>query len=141
MNATTSWRRRELVYRTYLERYPEGEGAERVKQRFAALMTARKQPREKLGTTRSKSRNEAESQWDVFGGVSQYYRRNENTTNIDDDNELTTLTQSSLDSNMDVTARLRGSDYNLQARFTGGYLHDFIDDGANTDTTVSSTVL
>ena len=127
-----------MVYRTYLERYPEGEGAERVKQRMAALLTASKQPRRKLETARKKSSSDEDPKWDVFGGISQYYRRDENTVKIDDDNELTTLTQSSLDSNMDVTSRLRGSDYSLQARFTGGYLHDFLDDGVNSDTTVSS---
>jgi len=127
-----------MAYRTYLARYPEGEGTERVKQRMAALMTARKQPKNKLSAKRTKSRNEEDSQWDVFGGISQYYRRNENTINIGDDDESTTLTQSSLDSNTDITARLRGSDYNLQARFTGGYLHDFLDEGVNSNTTVSS---
>lgn len=127
-----------MVYRSYLERYPEGEGAERVKQRLAVLLTASKRPRRKPGATRTKLPDKQESKWDVFGGISQYYRRDESTTNIGDDNELTTLTQSSLDSNMDVTSRLRGRDYDLQARFTGGYLHDFIDDGVNSDTTVSS---
>ena len=39
-----------LVYRDYLERYPDGEGAERVRQRLLALITVRKQPREKLRT-------------------------------------------------------------------------------------------
>lgn len=130
-----------MVYRTYLERYPEGEGTERVKQRMAALLTASKKPREKLGASSTKTRPEEAPDWNVFGGVSQYYRRDENTTSIDDDNEQTTLTQSSLDSNMDVTARRRGNDYNLQARFTGGYLHDFLDDGVNSDTTVSSLYL
>ena len=44
-----------MVYRSYLERYPEGEGAARVKQRLAVLLTASKQPREKSGETRTKS--------------------------------------------------------------------------------------
>ena len=127
-----------MVYRSYLERYPEGEGAARVKQRLAVLLTASKQPRQKSGETRTKSPDKDEPKWDVFGGISQYYRRDENTTNIDDDNELTTVTQSSLDSNMDVTSRLRSSDYDLQARFTGGYLHDFLDNGVSSNTTVSS---
>jgi hypothetical protein len=130
-----------LVYRSYLERYPDGEGAERVNQRLAVLLTASKQPRQKSGATRTKSPVKAESKWDVFGGISQFYRRDESTTNINEDNELTTLNQSSLDSNVDVTSRLRGSDYNLQTRFTGGYLHDFLDDGVNSDTTVSSLYL
>lgn len=126
-----------MVYRDYLQRYPEGEGAERVKQRMAALVTAYKQPREKLRTAQIKTRPEEKPDWDLFGGISQYYRRDQNTTSIEDD-EITTVSQSSLNSNMDVTGRLRSSDYELQTRFTGGYLHDFLDNGVNSDTTVSS---
>jgi tetratricopeptide (TPR) repeat protein len=126
------------VYREYLDRYPEGEGAERVKQRLAAVVTARKQPREKLRTTQTKARDEQELEWDVFGGTSQYYRRDVNTTGLDSDNELETVSQSSLDNNMDFTGRLRTAGYDIRTRFTGGYLHDFLDDGANSDTTVSS---
>ena len=130
-----------MAYRSYLGIYPEGEGAERVKQRMAVLLTASKQPREKLAATSASSRTEEKPEWEVFGGVSQYYRRDENTTNIGEDTEQTALTQSSIDSNMDVTGRLRGSDYDIQTRFTGGYLHDFIEDGAGSDTTVSALYL
>jgi hypothetical protein len=126
-----------MVYRDYLERYPEGDGTERVKQRLAAVVTARKQPRDKLRTTQTKARSEQKSAWDLFGGISQYYRRDENTRGLDDA-EITTVSQSSVNSNMDVTGRRRSSDYDLRARFTGGYLHDFLDNGVNSDTTVSS---
>jgi hypothetical protein len=74
-----------MVYRDYVERYPVGDGAERVKQRFAGLMTARKQPRDKLRTTRTEARAEQKENWDLFGGISQYYRRDVNTTDIDND--------------------------------------------------------
>ncbi len=39
---------------------------------------------------------------------------------------------------MDVAGRRRSSDYDIRTRFTGGYLHDFLDNGVNSDTTVSS---
>ena len=129
-----------LVYEQYLERYPEGEGAERVKQRLAALVTARKQPRDKLRTARARAGKQT-SVWDVFGGFSQYYRRDESTTGLDEDDELTTVTQSSLDSNLDITGRLRTGDNDIRTRLTGGYLHDFLDDGVNSDTSVSSLYL
>jgi len=126
-----------MVYEQYLEHYPDGEGAERVRQRLLALVTARKQPREKLQTPQARTSKQA-SVWNMFGGLSQFYRRDESTTGIDEDDELTTVTQSSLDTNMDITSRLRTGDYDVRARFTGGYLHDFLDDGVNSDTTVSS---
>jgi hypothetical protein len=124
------------VYTEYLEKYPEGEGAARVRQRLAGLLTARKTPKDKLRASKSPDKQAAE--WDVFGGFSQFYRRDENTTEIDEDNELTTVSQSSLASDLDVTARLRTSDYDVRTRFTGGYLHDFLDNGVGNETTVSS---
>jgi len=48
------------------------------------------------------------------------------------------VSQSSLSSDLDITGRLRTEDYDLRTRFTGGYLHDFLDDGAGNDSTVSS---
>lgn len=126
-----------LVYNQYLERYPDGEGAERVRQRLLALITVRKQPREKLRTPQARNNQQA-ADWNVFGGLSQFYRRDESTTGIDEDDEVTTVTQSSLDTNMDITARRRSDDYDIRTRFTGGYLHDFLDDGVNSETTVSS---
>jgi len=128
------------VYEQYLERYPEGEGAERVRQRLAALLTASKQPRGKLRAARGNTREQAPV-WDVFGGFSQFYRRDQNTAGVNDDDEVTTVTQSSVDSNVDITARRRSGDYDVRTRFTGGYLHDFLDEGVNSDTTVSSLYL
>jgi len=129
-----------LAYEQYLARYPDGAGAERVRQRLAALITARKPPRDKLRATGGRTREQAAG-WDVFGGVSQFYRRDVNTTALNEDDELTTVSQSSLDTNVDVTARRRSGDYDVRTRFTGGYLHDFLDDGVNSDTTVSSMYL
>jgi len=126
-----------MVYRDYLQRYPQGEGAVRVNQRLAGLVTARKEPREKLQATRSRVPAEQKAAWDLYGGFSQYYRRDENTTGIDEA-EITAVSQSSLNSNIDVTGRLLGENYDLRTRFTGGYLHDFLDDGVNSDTSVSS---
>jgi len=124
------------AYEDYLKRYPEGAGAERVSQRLAALITASKKPRGKLRTV--KARRDQDSSWDIYGGFSQFYRRDVNTSNIDEDNELTTVSQSSVSSDMDITGRMRNENYDLRTRFTGGYLHDFLDDGSGSETTVSS---
>jgi tetratricopeptide (TPR) repeat protein len=124
------------AYEDYLERYPKGAGAERVSQRLAALVTASKRPRGKLRTV--KARGEQDTSWDLYGGYSQFYRRDVNTTGVDKDDEETTVSQSSVSSDMDMTGRMRSRNYNLRTRFTGGYLHDFLDDSSGSDTTVSS---
>lgn len=124
------------AYDSYLERYPESEGAVRVRQRLAGLVTAAKAPREKLQAV--KSRDAAGREWDVFGGFSQFYRRDENTSQVGEDDELTIVSQSSLSSDLDITGRLRTGDYDMRTRLTGGYLHDFLNDGEDSETTVSS---
>lgn len=124
------------AYDSYLERYPEGEGATRVKQRLAGLLTASKAPKEKLQD--AKKRETAAREWDVFGGFSQFYRQDENTSQVGEDDELTTVTQRSLSSDLDITGRLKTGDYDMRTRFTGGYLHDFLNNGDDSETTVSS---
>jgi hypothetical protein len=118
-------------YQRYLALYPEGEGAERVKQRLVVLTTASDKPRTVEADTR---RVDEPSPWDTYGGLSQFYRRNVVST----DNTGDSLTQSSLSTDLDVTARRRSSEYDLQSRFTGSYLHDFLDDRTGNETSVSS---
>ena len=127
------------VYEEYLSRYSEGEGADRVRQRLAGLLTARKQPKGKLRSAKTEQQDQAS--WDVFGGFSQFYRRDENTQQLDEDDELTTVSQSSLSTDMDITGRLSNNDYDVRSRFTGGYLYDFLEDGEDSESTVSSFYL
>jgi len=119
-------------YARYLELYPEGEGAERVRQRLQGLATAREQPREKL--RKAKTRKE-DAEWLVFGGWSQFYRRD--WSRIDPADE-TTVDQSSLDSNLDITARRVSARHDVRARLTGGYLHNFLNEGPDNDTRVNA---
>lgn len=124
------------AYDSYLERYPEGDGATRVKQRLAGILTAAKAPKGKL--QEAKKGDAAAREWDVFGGFSQFYRQDENTSQVGEDDELTTVSQRSLSSDLDITGRLRAGDYDMRTRFTGGYLHDFLNNGDDSESTVSS---
>ena len=124
------------VYSEYLEQYPEGEDAERVRQRLAGLVTASKTPKEKLSA--AKKRGGVARQWDVFGGFSQFFRRDENSSTTNDADEITTVTQKALSSDLDITGRLRTGDYDMRTRLTGGYTHDFLNDGQDNETSLSS---
>ena len=118
-------------YKRYLALYPEGEGADRIEQRLAGITTAKQAP----STQKSSSRRaRKESQWDVYGGISQFYRRDESSTDVAGD----LVTQSSLSTDLDITARNRGDRYDFQSRFTGSYLYDFLSDGAGDNSSVSS---
>ncbi len=69
-------------YQTYLEQYPEDEGADRVRQRLAALITALDAPREKL---RAPSDEFDDAPFEFFGDASVGYYRNENLLGDRDD--------------------------------------------------------
>lgn len=122
-----------LAYEQYLQRYPEGAGTERVRQRLAGITTARMTPKAKL---RSAERGQEEPSWDVFGSFSQYYRRDTSHIVIEDTSTPTTtrdtetrVNLSSLSTDLDITGRRRGGPLEIQSRFTGGYEHDFLDEG------------
>jgi hypothetical protein len=118
-------------YQRYLSLYPEGEGADRVRQRLAGLTTATERP--KTGPRRASVKRK-DRPWEVYGGFSQYYLRNENTL----DNDANIVTQSAVSSDLDVTARKRSDSYDIQSRFTGSYLYDFLEDGPGNESSVSS---
>ncbi len=118
-------------YRRYLALYPEGEGARRVAQRLAGITTARQAP-PKAAPGRRRARGD--SAWERYGSLSQFYRRDESTT--DAAGQL--ITQSSLSTDLDVTARRRGGNQDILTRFTGSYLHDFLADGSGDQSSVSS---
>ncbi|MCK5481342.1 MAG: hypothetical protein KAJ06_09350, partial [Gammaproteobacteria bacterium] len=124
------------VYQRYLAEYPAGEAAERVQQRLTGLITAAKRPPGKL--REAKAQPGARPDWQVFGGLSQFYRRDNQTTDLDEDNELTSVTRSSLTTDLDLSARLRTDAYSVRTRFSGGYEYDFLSDGPGNEARVST---
>ncbi len=116
-------------YSKYLKMYPEGEGAERVRQRLTGLITAKNSPRKRLRQARADT-----SRWDYYGGISQFYRR---FVNIFDD-EGDVVSESSLATDLDLTARRRGESWDFNSRFTGGYIRDFLDSDHVNETRISS---
>jgi len=124
-------------YEEYLRRYPEGEGADRVRQRLAGLLTARAAPKGKLQAGRDKSE---EGSWDtqIYGSFSQFYNRDVSFT----DAQGKLVNQSALSSDLDVTTRARNDDSDFRARFTGSFVQDiYTDDPPEQESRVSSLYL
>ncbi|MBI5136725.1 MAG: SPOR domain-containing protein [Nitrospirae bacterium] len=111
-------------YERYLEVYPEGTGADRVRQRLAGLVTATRAPQERL--KKSERRDQA-VRWDVGGGINQYYRYD---VNIDQDGNQDVL-QSALSSDLDVNLRRRGGALNVRTRLSADHRYDFLSASTN----------
>ena len=106
-----------VAYKKYLKLYPKSEGADRVMQRLAGIMSARAEPKEKLRKGKRITEAKSDYEWSTFGSVSQFYNRRETKRN---DNP-SDLSRSSLQDNLDVTSRLRTQDYEIKGRFSGAY--------------------
>jgi hypothetical protein len=115
------------VYAEYLKRWPKGEGAERVRQRLAGLLALEQGP----NAARTSTAQAAPQGWQTWGSFSQYFRYADLTVKRSGDPRFTeteSLTAASaLVTRVDLNARLRGEDWDMRARFGGGYLYDFIE--------------
>lgn len=103
-------------YQRYIVDYPDGEGAERVRQRLAALTTAREPPKESI---RDKA-SQRDTDWEVYGGISQFYRMD----TIDFGGESGSADQSAIFSDAEVVVRHTGERFDFESRATVGYTFD-----------------
>ncbi|MBE9531307.1 MAG: SPOR domain-containing protein [Proteobacteria bacterium] len=123
------YRRARSEYRAYLLLYPEGEDAERVRQRLSALETARAEPKERLRKPKEKEKSSTE----VYGSFSQFYHHEENYTDLGG-NDINRL---SLSSDMDLTVRRKVEDFEHTLVLILGYEQDFLNSGDENKTYLS----
>jgi hypothetical protein len=126
-----NWDKARAIYERFLERYPEGPAADRVRQRIAGLVTAREVPPERRRPPRRAE--EVGPETGLSGAFSQFYRRRERITGEPDD-----VTESDLTSDLDLTGFYRTDAFELSSRFSGGYTFNFIDRGDDDTTRVST---
>jgi tetratricopeptide (TPR) repeat protein len=112
-------------YEHYLSRYPDGEGAGRVQQRLAALLAVGRSETAAAAATGNgaQSRSAGTSPWNVRTFVSQFYRRDVNQLNDQDQ----VVSQSSVYSDVSLDVRRRGERFDFSARLTGGHNYDMLD--------------
>ena len=114
--------RAKLEYQEYLRIYTEGEGAERVKNRLAAIDLAQVEPREKLKEVKAKSNSEI----DTFGRFSQRYYQDITTTDTSG-----TINRSTLTSFLNVSSRYRDEEYDARGFFNAHDVRTVQGDGSN----------
>lgn len=107
-------------YERYLQRFPDGEGAERVEQRLRGLLTSELPPKRRLATKQDPVRPEV--RWDVFGGLSQFYRWQR--TDIAQAEPLET--DNSLNSDLNLTARRRSDRHDLTTQLIANNRYVFL---------------
>jgi tetratricopeptide (TPR) repeat protein len=107
------------TYEQYLTLYPDAEGADRVRQRLAGILTASNAPRQKIRMSTAEEDNEITT----YGSLSQFYQSN--TTSIDDAGTITTLSQ--LITFFDLATLQRTVKFDHRYQFTADHVYDFID--------------
>jgi len=115
-------------YQRFLSLYPDNEGAARVRQRLAALLAtdeSRVQSVVSTGDTRT-ARVARQSDWRLLTYFSQYYRRDVNQQN----DEQQVVSQSAMYSDVNFDARRRGERFDFSSRLSAGYRNDFLDENA-----------
>lgn len=114
-------------YQLYLKLYPTGEGAERVRQRLAALSTAT------ATAALKRTKPSAPTQTTVYGSLSQYIyhgsSKSETTTTTATTTDTATLSatdQKSLITNIDLTQRTRSDEYDNRAVFRDTHINNYL---------------
>ena len=110
------------IYQQYLKLYPEGEGAERVKQRFADLIAGQLTPREKLKPTETAQREKG-FEHQFAGTLAQYYYHGEN--NIDQ--ATNTADQQLLVSQLSLNHRMRSKHTDIRNFIFVDHERDFVE--------------
>ena len=112
-------------YQRYLSVYPDSEGADRVSQRLAALLASAGGSDRQVQTLTagSSARRPSSSDWNVRTFASQFYRRDANQLNDQDE----VISQSSVYTDVSIDARRRGERFDFSARLTGGHRYNLLD--------------
>lgn len=121
------------AYEDYLRRYPDGAGAERVRQRLQALIDAAAPPR-LVARERISPEREPMAAFDLFGNFDQSFRQDRFSAS-----ELPVrTTRSLLNNTLDLNGRRRGRASDLRLRVSASYDEDFLDaDGSEARTSAA----
>lgn len=114
-------------YEDYLARYPDSEGAVRVRQRLDALLTAGRRPERRPVSV---GRETGLFSFESSGSVSQAYRTDLRKTDL----EGTETTDEAIFSDLFWTGRARGERLSFRTKFAGSHRYD-LEEGRDGDET------
>lgn len=121
-------------FEEYLERYPDGPGAQRVRQRLDVLLTTPVEPAQERQDVRPlRSRLD----FDGHGSLSTTYFRAERFTALTD----RTIQDSSLFSDTYFRGRVRNSDWEISSQLGASYRYDLRQSSSGDETRVTTLLL
>ena len=111
------------IYEEYLEKYPTGDDAIRVKQRLTGLLTSTAAPRDKIHM--DEDGKEEKGRLTTYGSFSQYYRKD--IAEVDGvDGSFTNLSQ--LITFIDLNTNYQTPNFDQNFRFSADDTYDFLDE-------------
>lgn len=108
-------------YRLYLKKYPKGEDTSRVRQRLLSLQTILLKPKKRLKKQKTKR-----SDWQFFGSLLQFYRKDVFSSN------QTETSNETLSTNANILLRKRTESLNIKSQFNVSHLK-YIDNSLRDD--------
>jgi hypothetical protein len=109
-------------YRRYLATYPQADGAARVRQRLDGLLVTTTQSSSGIDPQPAGTRSQ--QRWNIYGGVSQYYRQDE----ADFGGQGSQTIQQAVLTDIDVLTRRAGERFDIETRMTMGHYYDLLSD-------------
>ena len=110
-------------YAAFLDEFPDGTDAQRVRQRLAGLGEALPANSASASAPARAPSRKAAAEWELFGSVSQYYYRDVNKPRQDLDDFVS---QSALLSQTNLVLQRRGKRIDLLGRVNAGYYYDML---------------
>lgn len=136
-----AWERQNLPvqakaeYQKYLKQYPTGPDSDRVRQRLTGLLTAKSKPVAKLAAAPTPAKSQGPTPtWDFFGSFSQFYRNQQFATDV---TSATTI-DNSLNSDLVLSGRRRGLEWNQRVDFAASHRYNFMKNVNASDGTIYS---
>ena len=112
-------------YKKYLNNYPLGPDAVRVRQRLAGLMTAAKKPKKRIVTVKKSKKIEEKPKWRIrnYGSYSNFYYRDQTLRD-----GKTRVNRNDILTNLNLNSRWINEDYDIRYKYSGMHQREFLSD-------------